>query len=80
LCPKARKLLEKIQFDNGAPAPEFFVEKAKQTKFTCNACGNVNDILGRYSIAQAAAREMTTVCFIKTLKIFGHALTREDLL
>jgi hypothetical protein len=45
---KARNLLEQIEFDSEDPVPEFFVEKAKQTNFACKACGNKNDILGRY--------------------------------
>ena len=35
----------------GDPAarPEFFIEKQRQNRFTCEACGNVNDILGRFA-------------------------------
>jgi hypothetical protein len=44
-----RKLLEGVEITSldGSP-PEFFVEKSRQTKFSCAACGNHNDILGRY--------------------------------
>jgi hypothetical protein len=46
---KARELLRGIEsIDGNEPPPEFFVEKAKQTKFNCAACGNRNDILGRF--------------------------------
>lgn len=50
---KARKLLEGIEInEDDGPAPEFFVEKARQTKFDC-ACGNHNDILGRFGYCSA---------------------------
>lgn len=35
--------------DEGKPAPpEFFVEVTRQTRFSCDACGTQNDILGRF--------------------------------
>ena len=47
---RARELLDR-GIAEGMPAtpPEFFVEKSKQTKFTCESCGNLNDILGRFA-------------------------------
>src|SRR5258708_3945005 len=45
---KARKLLEGLAVSGDGPPPDFFVEKAKQTKFNCAACGTHNDILGRF--------------------------------
>lgn len=45
----ARKLLEGIEITVvEGDRPEFFAEKGRQTKFSCTACGNRNDILGRY--------------------------------
>lgn len=47
---KTRDLLRQ-GIAQGMPAspPDFFVEKSKQTKFSCVPCGSLNDILGRFA-------------------------------
>lgn len=49
-----RTLLE-LGIERGMPTarPEFFVERSKQTKFTCTSCGNLDDILGRYGFCSS---------------------------
>jgi hypothetical protein len=45
----ARNMLEGIEITVvDGDKPEFFVEKGRQTKFSCTKCGNRNDILGRF--------------------------------
>jgi hypothetical protein len=61
---KARKLLEGIELIEGdGPPPEFFVEKAKQTKFNCAACGNCNDILGRFGYCSSCGSRNDVTMF-----------------
>lgn len=44
-----KELIEQVHKDGDMPAPpEFFVEVTRQTRFTCDACGTRNDILGRF--------------------------------
>lgn len=46
---KVKDLIEQVHRDGDTTAPpEFFVEVARQTRFTCEACGIQNDILGRF--------------------------------
>jgi hypothetical protein len=46
---KVKDLIEQVHGDGDMAAPpEFFVEVARQTRFTCEACGIQNDILGRF--------------------------------
>lgn len=44
-----KELIEQVHQDGERLAPpEFFVEVARQTRFSCDACGVQNDILGRF--------------------------------
>lgn len=60
---KARKLLEGVVIDGANPIPDYFVEKAKQTKFACIACGNKNDVLGRYAYCSSCGTRNEAAIF-----------------
>lgn len=71
----ARKLLEGVEvtsFD-GLP-PEFFVEKSRQTKFSCAACGNHNDILGRYGYCSSCGTRNDVSMFEMDIDAIRSAL------
>lgn len=53
---RVKDLIEQTHASEGGekPAPpEFFVEVTRQTRFTCEACGTQNDILGRFGYCSA---------------------------
>jgi hypothetical protein len=65
----ARNLLQGIELiDGDEPPPEFFVEKAKQTKFDCAACGNRNDILGRYGYCSSCGSRNDATMFEEDIR------------
>jgi len=71
----ARKLLEGIELvDGDGPLPDFFVEKAKQTKFTCVPCGNRNDILGRFGYCSSCGSRNDATMFEEDIRSIRDGL------
>jgi hypothetical protein len=61
---KARDLLNRGVTSDGSPLPpRFFVEQSKQTQFTCDACGNRNDILGRFGYCSSCGTRNDAALF-----------------
>jgi hypothetical protein len=71
----ARSLLQGIELiDGDEPPPEFFVEKTKQTKFNCAACGNRNDILGRYGYCSSCGSRNDATMFEEDIRAVRNNL------
>lgn len=78
---KARDLVaQAMASEDGAESapPDFFVEKSRQTRFTCEACGSVMDILGRFAYCSSCGTRNDGTMFQADVEAVRARLTTGD--